>query len=142
VELALAWVTELGDDGCLVVPVGESEAETASYAEPFRRNAASMSPGCLVALDRSATPAAVVYRWFPARVLVVDGARVECDEPFHGVINAYVRDGVPVPRISQTVYASIGLTDEWRIDATEADAHAAAAALSEIDDFYARLADQ
>lgn len=135
-------MTELGDGGCLVVPLGESQAQAASYAEPFRRNAASMSPGCLVALDRGVRPAAVVYRWFPARVLGIDGDRVELDEPFHGVISARVRHGVPAPDVGQTVYASIGLTDEWRIDATEGEVDAAAAALPEIDGLYARLADQ
>jgi len=139
VDLALGWVTGVDDGGCLVVPVGESQAQMTSYAEPFRRHADSMSPGCLVAVDRGVTPAAVVYRWFPAAVLRVDGPRVDLDEPFHGRISARLGSGVPVPRVGQTVYASLGLTPEWRIDATDGAPDTAATALPEIEAFYAGL---
>jgi len=142
VDLALGWVTGVGDGGCLVVPVGGSQTQTTSYAEPFRRHADSMGPGCLVAVDRGVTPAAVVYRWFPAEVLQVDGSRVELDEPFHGRISARLGQGVPVPRVGQIVYASLGLTPEWRIDATDDGPDAAATALPEIEAFYAGLAGQ
>ncbi|MBC8091283.1 MAG: hypothetical protein H7Y15_04945, partial [Pseudonocardia sp.] len=107
-QLILATVTERTVDHCRVCVLGEAEVRTTGYTEPFRPRAASLGPGCLVAIDVSAEPPLVAWRWFPATVLGVDPLTL--DEPFHGVIEATPMD--PPPEIGDTVYVATGPAGE------------------------------
>jgi hypothetical protein len=139
-QLALGLVVGRLPDGCSVTPLGGSGPLRAGFSEPFRSRAGSLPDGSLVALDTETTTPLVVWRWFPARVLAVTGDQLTLDEPMHGVIDARVNAALGRrPRVGEAVYASIGLTEDWRIDATEDDPAVAAGAFREIEALYRRL---
>lgn len=135
-RLILGRVVEATADHCLVRLPGEPEPRTAGYTEPFRPRADSIGPGCLVALDMAVEPPLVAWRWFPATVLTVEADRVRVDEPFHGVVEAAPVD--PAPTVGETVYATTGLSDGWRIDAGAYDPERATAVLPQIEELYMR----
>ncbi len=140
-RLDLGLVGGHDHDGCSVVRLGGSGTLRAGFAEPFRGRAASLPDGSLVALDVEPVTPEVVWRWFPARVLTVTGEELTLDEPVHGVIVARVGPALSRrPGVGEVVYVAVGLTDDWRIDASEDDPGAAASALPEIAAFYARMA--
>lgn len=135
-EMTLALVVEHTADRCRVRVLGGSEVSPAGYAEPFRPRAGSIGPGHLVAIDPATAPPLVTWRWFPAVVLRVDGERITLDEPFHGTIEA--PPVTPPPAVGGTVYATTGLSDGWRVDATADEPERAAAVLPQIADLDAR----
>lgn len=136
-NLILAMVVEHAADRCRVRVLGEPEIREAGYTEPFRPRADSLGPGCLVAIDVSAEPPLIAWRWFPATVLAVEADHLRLDEPFHGVVEA--TPVVPPPALGETVYVTTGLSDGWRVDATSDDPERAIAALPEIEDLYAQM---
>ncbi len=142
-RLGLALVVGPAAAGCSVVPLGARDAVPATFGAAFARRAASLPEGSLVAVDLDTTPPAVVWRWFPARVLAVADGAVTLDEPVHGVLEARLHPALARPvAIDETVYVAIGLTDEWRIDASADEPGAAAAVLPEIEAFYGRMASE
>lgn len=135
--MILAIVVEGGADGCRVRVLGQTAIREAGYTEPFRPRAGSVGPGCLVALDVTTEPVRIVWRWFPATVSAVEDDRLVLDEPFHGVVEAPVPvDSAPV--VGETVYATTGLSDGWRIDAGGHDPERATAVLPQVVGLYLR----
>ncbi len=135
-RLILATVVERAADRCHIRVLGESGARKAGYTEPFRARAASVGPGCLVAIDVTTEPPLIAWRWFPATVLAVRAEQVRLDEPFHGVIEA--AHVAPAPAIGELVYVTNGLSAGWRIDATADDPNRAESVLREIEELYLR----
>ena len=110
--LRTAVVLRPGSDSCVVTSSGSSR--TVGYAAPFGARAAELRPGHLLALT-AGEPDLVVWRWYDAVVLDVDGDAVVLWEPAHGEVRARRRRPTTPLRPGTRAYASAGLpgADWW-----------------------------
>lgn len=70
-ELELAIALACGPEGCQVRYVESGATQETPYADQVR-DRIKVRPGDLVAVDRAATPARLVWRWWQGRVEAID----------------------------------------------------------------------
>ena len=144
-DLTLATVVSVEDGSCTIDPVGDPGPMPAGYTGAFAPRAGSLAPGQLVAYVDTKHGPKVAWRWFTATVVEATGDTLVLDEPFHGRVEARRRAGLPPPTVGDTVYVSIGLVHQWRVDALAGDGDpvdypaVAASTFNEIRDAYGRL---
>jgi hypothetical protein len=74
-DLTLGVALTCAPEGCLVRLLDGGPTIEAAYAAPVR-DTIKIRPRQLVAMDRSASPLEIVYRWFIGEVVRVDGRRI------------------------------------------------------------------
>jgi hypothetical protein len=101
-----------------------------------------VAPGHLVAVANAADGSkAVVWRWFDAVVLDVEGSSVSLWEPVHGTVLAEPRDPQQTYRPGSRAYLSAGLPGaEWWVAGPAVDrAEDADVDLDEVEQFLTGL---
>jgi hypothetical protein len=94
-DLTLGVAISCSLEGCRVRLLDGGPTIEAVYGAQVR-DTIKIRPGQLVAMDRSASPPEVVYRWFIGEVVRVDGARIDVvrRDASGAVLTASSGDGV------------------------------------------------
>ncbi len=140
-RLRTAIVLGATEDACTVF--ADDRRAVVPYAVQFPTpRAERVAPGHLVAIVNGTNgTAVVVWRWFDAVVLKVDGSAVNLWEPGHGSVLAQPRDPQRTYRPGGRAYLSAGLPGaEWWVAGAVVDrAQDADVELDEVEQFFTGL---
>lgn len=128
-------VLRVSPDGCEVLRAGR--VLRAGYSGAFAPRSANLAPGHLVALQPGQHNTLVVWRWFDAVVINVEGTRAQVWEAQHGEVTARLRHpGLPLP-VGGRAWVSTGLPgSEWWLESAVGVPPTAEVDLGEVTRFY------
>lgn len=124
-----------GPDDCEVLHAGR--VLRAGYGRAFVPRASSLSPGHLVALQPRQDGTLVLWRWFDAVVIDVEGEQARVWEPLHGEVVARLRQPGTLPPVGGRAWVSAGLPGaEWWLESATGTPPTAEVELGDVACFY------